>query len=97
VTSGSYFSVADSSERESGRIFLTCPFVARTSKEELLQPGCPDPCKGTRYADRTQRSALKGDAVGGTSGSTVVYSGSVTPVRKEPYGSTGEDGPSEGG
>jgi hypothetical protein len=48
VTSSSFVSVADSSERELGRVFLTGPFAARTSKEELLPPGCPDPSKGTR-------------------------------------------------
>jgi hypothetical protein len=76
VTSRSHFSVTDFLDRR--RVFLTCPFVARTLKEELLQSGCPDLCKSTRYADRTQRSALKEDAVGGTSGSTVINSESVT-------------------
>ena len=70
-------------------VFLTCPLVARTSQEELLQPGCPDLCKSTRYADRTQRSALKGDTVGGTRGSTVIDPASITLVRKDPKGLRG--------
>ena len=89
------FSVPDRSDRR--KVFLSCPFVARTLTEEFLQQGCPGPCKSTRYADRTQRSALNGTAEGGTKGSTAIHPASITHVRKDPMGLRGYTEPSEGG